>query len=136
MAAIQLWKDRENKVLDPVLFSSIANEKAEKIHRDGLDKWGNEKQNSSTQLRRFFDEIARLNAKAQAPDSKWEIILPQVHMVVAKTAYAKGRKLVTESFVDLFGGTIRDQVATKDDLRAFASFFEAFIGFYKSYRRN
>ena len=145
MTTVTLWKDKEKREVDPYLFSRTANEQAKKIHEDGLETYWDkrnkcqktrEKQNSSTQLRRFFDEITRLNIKAQNDTEPWELILPQVHMMVAKAAYAKGRNLVTSSFVSLFGDTIRDQIKDRDDLQTFTSFFETFIGFYKSYRRN
>lgn len=145
MAAITLWKNKADKLVDPFLFSITANEKAEQIHKDGCEFYFDkrtkkekckEKSNSSTQLRRFFDEITRLNIKAQSGVEPWELVMPQVHMMVAKAAYAKGRGLVTESFVQLFGDTIRDQVHDRDDLQTFTNFFETFIGFYKSYRKN
>ncbi|WP_456388301.1 type III-A CRISPR-associated protein Csm2 [Desulfolithobacter sp.] len=136
MATITLWKDKQNRLVDPYLFSRTADELAKRIHQEGLDHRGREKKNSSSQLRRFFDEITRLNIKAQDDVEPWELIMPQVHMMVAKVAYAKGRDLVTDSFVSLFGDTIRDQVKDKDDLQTFTSFFETFIGFYKSYRKK
>ncbi len=145
MATVTLWKNRDKREVDPYLFSKTADQLAKKIHEDGLEtywdkknncKKSREKNNSSTQLRRFFDELTRLNIKAQSGDEPWELIMPQVHMMVAKVAYAKGRGLVTDSFVSLFGDTIRDQVQDRDDLYTFTSFFESFIGFYKSYRKN
>jgi len=51
-------------------------------------------------------------------------------MLVAKTAYAQGRKLVTKTFVDLMKDGI-SQIDSKNDLRVFANFLEAFMGFYK-----
>ena len=63
----------------------------------------------------------------------WNLILPHVHMVVAKAAYAKGRELVTDSFVALMRDGI-SQVKSKEDLPIFTSFFESFIGFYKMYK--
>jgi len=145
MTAVTLWKNKGERLVDPYLFSRTANELAKKIHEDGLETYwdkkkncqkSREKWNSSSQLRRFFDEITRLNIKAQSNVEPWELIMPQVHMMVAKVAYAKGRDLVTDSFVSLFGDTIRDQVQDKDDLQTFTSFFETFIGFYKSYRKK
>jgi CRISPR-associated protein Csm2 len=136
MTTITLWQDKGKNEVDPYLFSITANDLAKKIHDDGLDNRGREKQNSSTQLRRFFDEITRLNIKAQSEVEPWELIMPQVHMMVAKAAYAKGRDLVTDSFVTLFGDTIRGQVKDRDDLQVFTNFFETFIGFYKSYRKK
>jgi len=83
--ALQLWKNREQKKLDPELFSVKAEEFARKINDESTRTI-----NKGTQLRKFFDEILRLNTLAQAKDADWNLILPQVHMVIAKTAYAQG----------------------------------------------
>lgn len=129
MATVQLWKDRENKVLDPLLFSTIADEMARSIGTE------DRKKNKGTQLRRFFDEIIRINSHSQQIGADWNIILPQLHMMIAKAAYAKGRNLVTDSFVNLIKGGIQ-QVENKEDLKVFTNFFESFMGFYKGYNSN
>ncbi len=130
MAIIQLWQDKENRVLDPALFFQTAEKMAEDIDREG-----NNNQNKSTQLRRFFDELVRLNIQAQAKKEEWGMIKPRVHMIVAKAAYAKGRNLVTQKFVNLIRDGI-SQVESREDLQVFTNFFESFMGFYKSYRKN
>ena len=131
MATITLWKDEKARLLDPALFSIEADRIAQEISEDG--KRDRKEKNKSTQLRRFFDEIIRLNSQAQAEGTDWNNILPHVHMLVAKTAYAQGRDLVTKSFVDLIKSGIT-QIKEKDDLQVFANFLEAFMGFYKVYR--
>ena len=127
MATIKLWKDREKKVLDPLLFSTFADEKAREIGTEGRN------QNKGTQLRRFFDELVRLNSHAQQREDDWNIVLPQLHMIIAKAAYAKGRRLVSDSFVELIKDGVH-QVHDRDDLKILTNFFEAFMGFYKIYK--
>lgn len=117
----------EKKELDPLLFSTIADEKAKSIGLEDRNK------NKGTQLRRFFDEVVRLNSQAQFRESDWNLILPQLHMMIAKVAYAKGRKLVTASFVNLIHDGIH-QIKDKDDLKVFSNFLESFMGFYKAYK--
>ncbi len=126
MYSIELWKDREQKKIDPKLFSETAEEFAREIGQEDRRK------NKGTQLRRFFDEIVRLNSQAQAEGSDWDTILPLVHMIVAKAAYAQGRRLVTRSFVDLIKSGI-NQIKEKDDLQVLTNFMESFMGFYKIY---
>jgi CRISPR-associated protein Csm2 len=125
-----LWKAREQKILDPQLFSTKAEAFADKINNEATRSM-----NKGTQLRKFFDEILRLNTLAQARDADWNLILPQVHMVIAKTAYAKGRKLVSQSFVNHIRQGI-EQIETPEDLRIFSNHMEAFMGFYKMYNQN
>lgn len=126
---IALWKDKANKKLDPTLFSKTAEELAKKI--GGEDR----NANKSSQLRRYFDETVRLSTQAKASGADMDMILPQVHMLVAKVAYAKGRKLVTDSFVEMMQSGI-SQINDKDDLLVFANFLESFIGFYKMHHPN
>lgn len=127
--AITLWKDKANKKLEPTLFSVTAEKLATEIGNDGRNRdiTGD---NKSTQLRRYFDEVVRLNTQAKAKGADMELILPQVHMLVAKVVYAQGRKLVSSSFVEMMKSGI-NQINDKDDLQVFANFFESFIGFYK-----
>ena len=128
--ALELWKDREQKKLDPELFSTKAEDFARKISSEATATT-----NKGTQLRKFFDEILRLKTLAQAPGADWNLILPQVHMVIAKTAYAKGRKLVSQSFVNHVREGV-EQIETEEDLRIFCNHMEAFMGFYKMYNDN
>ncbi|OQX18729.1 MAG: type III-A CRISPR-associated protein Csm2 [Desulfobulbaceae bacterium A2] len=127
MVTISLWKDKENRKLEPTLFSETAEKLAEKIGAEGNNV------NKSTQLRRYYDEVVRLTTQAKASTANMDLILPQVHMLVAKVAYAKGRNLVTDSFVQMMKSGI-SQVENKEDLQVFANFLESFMGFYKMYR--
>jgi CRISPR-associated protein Csm2 len=124
---IKLWKDREKRLLDPELFSKKAESLAQKIGEEDSNK----SKNKRSQLRRFYDEIIRLNTMAQA-NKDWNTILPLVHMIIAKTVYAKGRNLVTDSFVEMLKSGI-EQIHDKEDLQVFANFLEAFMGFYQIY---
>jgi len=126
--ALQLWKDRDRRHPDPALFSSKAEEFARKISNEA-----NRQRNKGTQLRKFFDEILRLDTLARAQGADWDLILPQVHMVIAKAAYAQGRGLVSESFVNHIKEGI-NQIEVKEDLHVFCNHLEAFIGFYKLYK--
>lgn len=123
--AIQLWKDRVKKIIDPELFSVHAEELAKQIKREATGTYNNE-----TQLRKFYDEISRLSARAQLQREDWHLILPQVHMVIAKAAYANGRKLLSSSFVSHIREGI-SQIEEPQDLKIFSAHLEAFIGFYK-----
>jgi CRISPR-associated protein Csm2 len=122
--AITLWKDKASKKLEPTLFSVTAEQQAQTIGSEGNNI------NKSTQLRRYFDEVVRLNTQAKAKGADMDLILPQVHMLVAKVVYAQGRKLVSSSFVEMMKSGI-NQINDKDDLQVFANFFESFIGFYR-----
>jgi len=124
---IKLWKDEADRRLDPTLFSQEAEDMAKDLA--GENKL-NTKLNKRTQIRKFYDEVLRLDDLAQAKEDLWDVVVPQVHMLVAKTAYAQGRELVSEKFLKFMKETVA-QVKSREDLRVFANFFEAFMGFYR-----
>jgi len=132
MAGIRLWKDKPTEKLDPELFSKTA----EKLARE-IGEEGGRNKNKNSQVRRYFDEVVRLNTLAQEGDEermKYQV-LPQVHMLVAKVVYAKGRKLVTDSFVNMMKSGI-EQIEDRKDLQVFTNFLESFMGFYKVHGPN
>jgi len=71
MATIALWKDKDKQLLDPRLFSERAEKFASKIgdegrkDDDGKSVVESKFRNKNSQVRRFFDEINRLNSQAQ-----------------------------------------------------------------------
>lgn len=129
---IEFWKNRDARLVDPRLYSVTAEELAASIKHDNEASRG--RNNKPSQLRKFYDEVVRLNelAKKHREESdKWDrIIFPTLHMLVAKAAYAQGRDLVSEGFRDFIKQGV-SQVETPEDLGVFTSVFEAFLGFYK-----
>ncbi len=127
---ISFYKDKEKRTLEPKLFSDTAMNWAKKVNDSG----GRDSNNRS-QLRKFLDEVIRLNSLAKSNPEDWENILPYINMLIAKVAYAQGRKKVSQEFVDLMRNCI-NQINKDKDLDVFANFFEAFMGFYRQYRAN
>lgn len=128
MEKIQLWKDGQKGTLDPLLFSKVAEELALQMKED-FDKQ-RKKVNKRTQVRKFYDEVLRLNMLARERPKQWNAIKPQVHMLTAKAAYAEGRDLVSENFRNFVKNAV-EQVETPEDLNVFSNLFEAFMGFYR-----
>jgi CRISPR-associated protein Csm2 len=127
MEKIVFWKDREKKLVDPELFSRTA----EKLAKETAEE---KRSNKRTQIRKFYDEIDQLAMRSKSPSHKWEHILPRVHMIAAKAAYANGRnKLISDDFLQFLKDSI-DQIKEPEDLKLFSNFFEAFMGFYRLYR--
>ena len=133
MTQIQLWKDREKQILDPKLFSEVAEKMAKEMALDHENSRG--KENKRTQIRRFYDEVIRLDLLSKKEVSNWQLVLPMVHMLTAKAAYAKGRKLISDGFLAFIKSGV-DQIHTQSDLEAFSNFFEAFMGFYRMHGPN
>ncbi|NVM21956.1 MAG: type III-A CRISPR-associated protein Csm2 [Desulfobacterales bacterium] len=138
---ISFYKDREKRILNPDLFSDVAEKLADNIYKSGLRKKKNGKQklelNKRTQIRKFYDEVIRLNSLAnnKTNSEDWHNIWPYVNMLIAKAAYAEGRDNVTGDFTDFMKQSIK-QIRDSKDLLVFANFFEAFMGFYRKYGEN
>ncbi|MGV8073744.1 MAG: type III-A CRISPR-associated protein Csm2 [Syntrophobacteraceae bacterium] len=126
---MEFYKDKATRSVRAVLFSKEAESLALKLANQ------DNRLNKRTQIRKFYDEVVRLNALAKANGDDWDNILPHVHMLVAKAAYAEGRKLVTEDFVKFIKDSI-EQIEIGKDLDVFANLFEAFMGFYRKYRQD
>ena len=127
MTKIEFWKDSKKDLIDPTLFSSIAENLALEIKKEYEQ---NKNTNKRTQIRKFYDEVVRLDTEARAREQEWHNIAPLVHMITAKAAYAKGRNLISEGFLEFIKYSV-GQVNNPKDLSVFANFFEAFMGFYR-----
>lgn len=128
MEKIVFWKDREKQLVDSELFSKTAEDLAKEIAKDNKEK-GNP--NKRTQIRKFYDEIVRLTMLSKTrPKEEWGQLLPLVHMITAKAAYANGRKLISDGFLRFLRNSI-EQIKKPEDLNVFSNFFEAFMGFYR-----
>lgn len=143
---IVFWDKNDPKKVDYTLYSDKAEALAREIAEDNQRSKGR-RENKRTQIRKFYDEVLRLEASARMIKSHpgdadgqesritWEDLLPMVHMLAAKAAYAKGRELISDNFLNFIKDAVR-QVKKPEDLSVFANFFEAFMGFYRLYGPN
>ena len=127
MEKIDFWKDDKKEFIDPALFSSKAERLAVDIAKDNEQ---NKSMNKRTQIRKFYDEVVRLDMEAKSREGEWNNIAPLVHMITAKAAYAKGRSLISDGFLKFIKESV-GQVNSPKELSIFANFFEAFMGFYR-----
>jgi len=130
MEKIEFWKDRDNRKIDPTLFSAKAEILARNLAEDC--ERSRKKLNKRTQVRKFYDEVVRLKMESKNSGADWDSILPLVNMITAKAAYAKGRDLVSDDFLSFIRASI-EQIKEPEDLEVFANLFEAFYGFYRLY---
>ena len=111
---------KEDKKL-AVMFSK----KAESIAR--ILNNGKKPDISTTQYRKFYEEILKLNEKASGVDFDVEI-LPFVKMLVSKVQYSQSRKACGEKYVEFMKTSI-NKVNSKEELANFKLFLEAILGF-------
>lgn len=118
---IKFGKDKS-----PEIFSTIAEITAQKIK-------SNPNANKTTQLRKFYDELAMWNDRVQVAknrDEKYQELVPFIKMMKAKVAYAEGRKHIDANFSDAFNQCI-DQINSAETLRDAKLFMEAVMGYCK-----
>ena len=109
------------------IFSDIAQRAAKHIKT-------NKNLNKTTQLRKFYDELAMWNDRVQLvrenKAGKFQELMPFIKMLKAKVAYAEGRKNVDKNFSDIFNRCI-DQINNVETLRDAKLLMEAVMGFCK-----
>ncbi|MCH3916053.1 MAG: type III-A CRISPR-associated protein Csm2 [Spirochaetia bacterium] len=107
----------------------------EGIARDVMEHPKNKKA-SSTQIRKYYDDLLLLHSKAHVEgctkENFHDSILPLVAFSKAKLAYGVGRKVVTDEFRDKLVSYI-DQIESRDDFDHFILFYQALIGYTKYY---
>ena len=88
---------------------------------------------TSTQLRKFFDEVKRYDRLLSMPNQSWEKQEAYIRMLKSKVAYAvarvKGDKKYYEHLSEFVNSGI-NCVKNADDYHVFTALFEAIYGFY------
>ena len=109
------------------IFSDIAQRAAQHIKQSN-------NVNKTTQLRKFYDELAMWNDRVQLArenkENKFQELAPFIKMLKAKVAYARGRKHVDDHFLEVFNRCI-DQANNVETLRDAKLFMEAVMGYCK-----
>ncbi|ETR70334.1 MAG: CRISPR-associated protein, Csm2 family [Candidatus Magnetoglobus multicellularis str. Araruama] len=111
---------KEDEKVNHELFSTIAKEWAQKLAEE-QERYPSV--NKRTQFRQFYDEVLRLDAEVNRFPEKWDDILPAIHMLSAKAAYANGRKLVSKTFMTFIQSSIK-KIDKPKDFQIFASFLK------------
>ena len=122
--------------LDPKIFNETALSAAKLVGKSST------KYNKPTQIRKFYDELLRLEQLVSIDDpnstdctNSLRTQLPLIRMLNAKAAYALGRDLVDKNFVELLKHCLSEiDPDNPKSLRNCCLFFESFLGFYKLIR--
>jgi len=115
------------------LFSEDAENFARKLDESANAGGRDSGKNKPTQIRRFYDELVGWHDRIGDDQEKFNQYIAFIKMLNAKAAYAQGRNLVTQDFVNWFKECIA-QVESPKTLRNFRLHFEAVLGFLKSIR--
>ncbi len=113
----------------PELF----NKEAEEFAKSFINREQRGEMNKATQIRRFYDEPVSWQERVNGNDAEFKKYEAFIKMLNAKVAYAKGRRLVDDTFEKWF----RDCIAATTNAHALNNFrlhFEAVLGFLKALR--
>ena len=125
----KLFIDKEKKIVNPDLFTTEAHVYMDNFCQDIPTKSGR-LPIKSTQLRRFYNEVLVLKAKAESADD-FSYILPYIKMIIPKSFYARTRGHVGENFIRFIGEYIKPLTADdQKDFFLFCDLFEAIIAYY------
>jgi len=136
----------KNKKDRDLAKEKLQKEKEKQMQKMTYEEWliekvnWKDKSNKPTQIRKFYNVIFDLHqrTKNQTEETKWNEIIAQLHRQLALVHYARGRNLVTNSFVNMLEELIKaiDQTPEqgKKDLEVVTNFLEAFMAYYKECR--
>ena len=127
---------KQIQIQDVKIAEKLFDDTAERIAKTFIGKNSSGKKDyvSSSQLRKFFDEIKSFEKYfVSTGESKWEEKKPYIKMIKSKVAYAVARKGVKEGVYKNLEKFIIDginQIKEEKDYFTFLSLFEAVYGFY------
>ena len=125
----------EGKYIRKDLFSDVAEKVVECIktttREDGRDRRGNPKKRiSSTQIRKFYEEV--LNLKDQLDNGKeFREILPYFRMLKAKANVAYERDVINTNFKRFIEENVDYIGDNEEKFKIFCTFFEAVVAYSK-----
>lgn len=117
--------------LNVQLFNEVAKEWANNIANPQGTKGKNEK----NQIRGFYDELLRIQMQIGNDQAKFQEYLPYLLMLRSKVYYSKGRDLVNDDFVSMMDQGLEHSKKGLKEFQIFVRFFEAFLGFFKYYKK-
>jgi len=130
-----------NDIIADDLVKQIPNPNWKEIAEvDGLaDRFAKEKikkkELKTNQLRKFFDDVKRIESKVR-DEQKWDVIEGELYKLVPTIKYAQARKLCPKQFVEFVTKSIDkvcedDGTDKKDKLRNFTKIFEYVVAYRK-----
>jgi CRISPR-associated protein Csm2 len=111
-----------------VIKEEFLTRKAEEVARDLVGNNPQKPKLKSSQLRKFYNEVKSLAAKAEVEG--FERVKPLVRMLKAKVSYQKGRGVVPADFVRFISENVDKIQGEADFTQGFVKHFEAVVGYY------
>jgi len=121
---IRFWIDKENNLINPELFSEIAEKWSSYVSRS--------ERNKRTQIRKFYDEVLFFydNLKNK-PKENFKQFLPFIKMIRAKVYYSLGRKHIDNDFKELMWVILDSLDENLENFENTKEFMEALVAYSK-----
>ncbi|HXG67492.1 MAG TPA: type III-A CRISPR-associated protein Csm2 [Blastocatellia bacterium] len=123
------FADDEVMKLSENLGKSLGSQQQARGEREG-------KENTRTQLRKFYNLVRVANTSASAQGTSEEAVKVKLRTLQAQVAYAVARRTISDDFKRFFDVAV-DKVISSSDLKKslaeFATFFEAFYAYFYFY---
>ena len=126
------FEDLTERILKANLLSDTSEKEIQTIKNSRDNR---EKPPTSTQIRKFYNDILNIKQKIEMSPEKFKKQLPYIKMLKAKVEYSYSRRHVNKEFVNFIGKYI-DEINDIDDFLAFCDFFEAVIAFSPKYLKK
>lgn len=90
------------------------------------------KEMKTTQLRKFFGHIKKLEAETKGKKKGDSIESSKLYLIMPELAYALGRKLISKDFYELVKESINsNKIKTVEDFKQFVNFLSAVLAYHK-----
>ena len=135
---IQFFKNKEKGLVNPRLFTDIAESWVNAIASNELFTQENKKQVKEkekitvTQIRKFFNEMLKRKTAIETGASTFENEYPYILMLKAKVAYAYARGNINQTFKKFIEESL-NLISNESDFKVFVDFFESIIAYAKAH---
>lgn len=133
---------QKNRKEEIITSHVVKEEKLEELIRDEAKKFAEgiinmrkKQEDAYTQIRRFYDELVRIQTKSKDDNDSFDKYLPAVYIIASQAAYAQARGKLSASFEKFIVENIR-AITIKDDLDKFILYFEAILGYLKYFEKK
>lgn len=124
LKSVSFTDDRVMQLSEPLSESLTVNPNA---------RFGEGKDNTKTQVRKFYNLVRVAQTQAKSNDTSPESIKIKLRTLQAQIAYAVARKTVSPDFKKFFDDSLNTIITSKDikeSLKQFATFFESFYAYF------
>lgn len=120
---------------NPKGFAEIIKTDAEQVAKEIIKSKNGKNVNSYTQLRRYYDELLRIQMMTSVKTNEFDKYLPTIYILGSKIAYANARRTLSDDIANFLEQNIKE-IKNKADFDNFIMYYEAILGYMKYYENK